>query len=298
MDQHKVKARQIRIKDFGVDAVLKKVPDPAYLEVTNDSLSHDTFVLTTDANGFIIDPNFLDGADAPVFVFGDSVVESIFVQQGQRFCDHLTRRMASAGTPRQFLNGGYSGATSLILLNALINKVGYRKNAAVLLVLPSNDTLAMGFERGLWDYSSKRYSPILPVDGADCRQCPATQNLPQLEGVLRAFAAVARSFRLELMFATTPYMQRAFEDEPWFLARYSKTPGRYERLIDARRQSSEVMRRVAAETGVHLLDLEAEFNEPTHFYDDLHLNTVGSVAMAEMIYRQIGDRLAQAAVKA
>lgn len=296
MEKRKFPPRHIRIKEFGIDAVLEKIPDSAYLEVTNDSLSHDTFVLTTDSNGFIIDPNSLDGADAPIFVFGDSFVESTFVQQGRRFCDLLTRRMATAGTPRQFLNGGYSGATSLLLLNALINKVGYRKNSTVLLVLPSNDTLAMGFERGLWDYSSKRYSPILPVDGADCRQCPATQNLPQLEGVLRAFAATARSFRLDLVFATTPYMQRAFEGEPWFLARYSKTPGRYERLIDARRRSSEVMRRVATEAGVHLLDLEVEFNEPAHFYDDLHLNSAGSAAMAEMIYRQIGDRLAQTAV--
>ena len=289
--------RYIRIKDFGINAVLEKVPDSAYLEITNDSLLHDTFVVTTDSNGFIIDPSFVEGAESPIFVLGDSFVESIFVKQSHRFCDLLTRRMAIAGTPRQVLNGGYSGATSLILLNTLINKIGYRKSSTVLFVLPSNDTLAMGFERGLWDYSSKRYSPILPIDGTDSKQCPVTQNLHQLEGVLRAFAATARSFRLDLVFATTPYMQRAFESEPWFIARYSKTPGRYERLIDARRQSSEVMRRVATEEGVQLLDLEVDFNEPLHFYDDLHLNAAGSAAMAETIYRQIGDRLARTVVK-
>ncbi len=292
METRKGKKRSIRIKDFGTGAVLKKSPDDAYMKMVNSSLSQGSFWLTTDSNGFIIDPSCQDGGDAPVFVFGDSVVESTFIQQGRRFCDLLTKKMAAEGCPRQFLNGGYSGATSLILLNAMINKVGCQENAAVLLILPSNDTLAMGFKGGLWNSSSQRYSPVLPTDGQAEEACPAEKNLHQLESVLRSFACTADAFSLDLYFATTPFVQTNYSDQPWYQARFRKTPGRYERLVAARRLSNQVMRNVARATRVELLDLEKLISDISFFYDDLHLNEVGSAALSETIYAQIGSQLA------
>lgn len=51
------------------------------------------------------------------------------------------------------------------------------------------------------------------------------------------------------------------------------------------------MRDVAAREGVSFLDLENIFTDSAHFYDDLHLNSGGSRALAELIFNQLGGRL-------
>ncbi|MDT8328884.1 MAG: SGNH/GDSL hydrolase family protein, partial [Roseovarius sp.] len=268
--------RHVRIKEFGANMSKEMSPQKEYIELSNGSLEDGIFQINTDQNGFVYNPRFEKGADAPVYVLGDSFVESVFVPEGRRFCDQLSRKMAKTA-PRQFLNGGYSGATSLNLLDTLINKIGCQENAAVILILPSNDTLSLRSARGFWDYGSQRYSPILPVTDDAPTPVPLAENIHQLAAVLKVFAHTCSAFSLDLFFATTAFVQSDYEQLPWFKARH-KAPGSYEALLVDRRKMNQMMRDVARATRTEIIDLETSMTDPQMFYDDVHLNEAGSQA--------------------
>ncbi|MCI5040353.1 MAG: SGNH/GDSL hydrolase family protein [Donghicola eburneus] len=277
--------RNVRLKEFGINVNRELEPVEAYLRQTNGSISAGPFRLRTDDNGYITSPQAEMAAGREVFVLGDSFVESSYVQEGERFCDLLCD-LDRDGAGRAFRNAGYSGATSLNLLDVLINKICANRNASLVYVLPSNDILSLENKDGFWNAQDKRYSPIQPVRPGGGQKGEFTESAHQLFCVLRSIAGVARAFNLPLFLATCPFVRTAYKDLPWHRIRHGES-GRYEQLIDLRSRANQILRDVAFAARVPVIDLEAILDDPALFYDDVHLNAEGSKAAAAAIHGRL-----------
>lgn len=274
--------RHVRLKEFGIHVDRELAPSEAYLRDTNGSIDAGPYRLRTDERGFITSAEAEAARGPEVYILGDSFVESSFVQEGRRFADRLCA-LDAEGAGRRFVNGGYSGATSLNILSVILNKVLPAPGASLLYVLPSNDVLSLYNPRGFWNRADKRYSPLQPAQAeAVSGRVPLLENLGQLGAALSAVVGLARAFNLKLYLATCPYVSRDYEDLPWHRSRH-REPGRYAALIADRARANAVLRETAARLHVPLVDLHHLLDDPAWFYDDVHLNETGSAVAAQKI---------------
>ncbi len=275
--------RHLRLKEWIPSIDRQMHPAAEYLAAADGSLRDDAYRVRTDADGYILPPpTDLTGVDDTVIFFGDSFVESVYVPEEQRFVAAIQSSLQRAGSPARCLNAGYSGATTLHMLMSLIGKVGRRPRTTVVLVLPSNDALALIKKGGLWCRDDKRYSPVVPVpEGADAPAQPL--DLVDLQAALNLFVDACRRLRLELVLATFPHRTADFASDPW-LSRRFKSPANYARLLEWRRSVNAVARAVANRLALPFVDLEALVSEHVEwFYDDLHMNEAGSARIAQLL---------------
>ena len=274
--------RSIRLKEWrpSQDALLQ--PTPAYLAATDGSLTDAACRLRTDGNGFILAPETLDHFEESLVFLGDSFVESVYVPEDKRFPAATQSTLRSAGLGVHCLNGGYSGATTLHLLLALLAKVGRSPRTSVCLVVPSNDALALAKKGGYWCRDDARYSPIVPIpESAKAGNQPF--DVADLTSVLNLFVDTCRRLRLGLILATFPHRTASFESDPWLQRRFA-TAANYARLHSVRARVNDAVRAVARRLALPLLDFDAQLStRTTLFYDDLHLNVSGSERAAELV---------------
>jgi lysophospholipase L1-like esterase len=288
MSAERVPARRhIRLKEWrpNLDTVAR--PPPDYLAATDGSLADADYRMRTDAAGFILPPASAEAPDAPaIFFFGDSFVESTYVAESERFPAAVQARLLTMGRPARCLNAGYSGATTLHLLLALLAKVGPAPGATVCLVVPSNDALALVKEGGFWTCTDKRYAPVIPVP--EVAPPPGRPlDLADLEMTLRLFADACGQLRLRLLLATFPHRTGEYGADPWLRRRF-KDATNYARILGWRRAVNDLVRKVAGERSVPLIDLDAALSaESRWFYDDLHMNAAGSRQVAELLAEQL-----------
>ena len=276
--------RAIRLKEFGTSVERKLVPSEAYLRHTNGTIEGDEFTLVTDANGFIVDPAYRDREGPRVLVYGDSFVECSFIAQGQR----LTDRMNAAQDGRLVLNGGYSGSTTLHSLQSFLAKGVPLAPSHLVYVLPSNDVLSMMQNGGLWNFADQRYTPIIPSGTAAVAGSAAFErNAAALAPLLRALCAVTRDACIDLTLGTMPFIASDYREENWFRIRHNREADIYEGLADKRRHINGILREVAGDEGVRLLDI-ADMLPNDHFYDDVHMNARGCAKMADIMIEAIG----------
>lgn len=265
-----------------LDTVLRPAPD--YLAATDGSLEDTEFRLRTDANGYILPPPLDDdddGFDETIIFFGDSFVESVYVAEAKRFAASVQSRLREAGVRVRCLNGGYSGATTLHLLMALLGKVGRSPATSIVLVVPSNDALSLLKKGGYWCMNDRRYAPIVPVsEGGEAGMQPL--DLGDIQAVLNLFVDACRRMRLELVLATFPHRTVDYAVDPW-LARRFKNATNYTRMLGWCDSVNSVVRAVAVRLGMPFVDLDAQIStQSLLFYDDLHLNEVGSQYVTEI----------------
>jgi lysophospholipase L1-like esterase len=278
--------RHIRLKEFGINVARDLAPAEAYLRDTNGTIDAGPYRLRTDAEGFITSPQAAEAEGAPVYLLGDSFVESSFVQEGARFADLLCG-LDAGGEGRRFLNAGYSGATSLNILSLVLTKILPAPGGSLLYVLPSNDVLSLYNPRGFWNRADKRYSPLQPAQAESASgPLPLRHNLGQLQATLTALVGLARAFNLKLYLSPCPFVSRDYEDLPWHRARH-RAPGAYAALIADRDRANAVVRETAARLHVPLIDLNALLDDPQWFYDDVHLNAAGSAVAAQKIHENL-----------
>ncbi|MBW0143685.1 sulfotransferase family 2 domain-containing protein [Sphingomicrobium clamense] len=274
--------RSIRLKEFGANVSRTVSPTPPYLQQTNGTIEQDDYLIETDADGFLIAPEYRERQGDRIYVLGDSFVECSFIQQGKRICDVMNARMADGVA----YNGGYSGSTTLNIYNGLLNRVLPHDPKHVIFVLPSNDVLALIEKGGFWNFGNKRYSPLVPIDDRDYGTDDFDENAKALAPLLALMCETARRFGFKLTLATMPFIGTDYDKENWFRIRH-RTVEKYEGLADKRRKLNEVVRQVAAEQGVSLLDLESALPNDL-YYDDVHVNARGAEVVAERLLAEIG----------
>lgn len=281
MTRSKVR-RHIRLKEWapGLDTLLR--PAAEYIAATDGSLADVEFRVRTDADGYILPPPQQEERfDESFIFFGDSFVESVYVSEENRFVAGVQARLRAAGVEARCLNSGYSGSTTLHMLLTLLSKVGRSRATTIVLVVPANDALALIKEGGYWCMKDRRYAPIVPVpDMAEAGSQPL--DLADIQAVLNLFVDACRRMRLGLVLATFPHRTADFASDPWLPKRF-KNAANYARLLGWFDSVNNVARAVANRLGLSFVDLDALLSrQPELFYDDLHMNELGSLRAAEI----------------
>jgi GR25 family glycosyltransferase involved in LPS biosynthesis len=268
---HAVK-RTIRLKEYPPTESLAHTPSDDYVKVRNHALAQKPYVLETDAFGFIRGSQCSPGAAHSVVVLGDSVVEGMYLDPDDRFCaklEHILRGQYAVDVVVR--NGGYSGATTLHMLNVFLNKIIPLKPDLVILMTGIVDVDVASLEASFWSQDCW-IEPLVHVGTLstwrDENKLPAPTFVDRRR-LLDLFSAAARSFGIELWFATIPHRQDDEVDPASTRARVSM---------------NEVTR-AAARAGRHTLcDLEAHLADRSDiFQDGFHLNAAGGEAVARSL---------------
>ncbi|MGO4192938.1 SGNH/GDSL hydrolase family protein [Arthrobacter sp. YAF17] len=277
--------RYIRLKEVEPSTDKQQSPSASYLEGTDGSLTKGPFTCRTDHNGFIETGN-PNRQNHPAMVFlGDSFVESMFNAEASRFVSRAENLLDKAGIHFSCRNGGYSGATTLQLLNVLINKIYplVGTGGTVILFAPQSDVHIFGAPATYW-HPTDRYAPIMPPLTPEATQM--LRGFNSTAQILEIIVGASRSLGINLVLATSPYRSAARGEDSWL---DNHLEGDVFNTVLARRALlAEKVREIAARTGVPLIDAAKHLDGKFHlFFDELHLNDAGQSAFADWLSQEI-----------
>lgn len=264
--------RAIRLKEYPANASFSHTPSDEYVQSRNHTLVRKPYLLETDALGFIRGSKSPTTAAQTVIVLGDSVVEGMYLDPDDRFCAKLETILRSENAVDVIVrNGGYSGATTLHMLNLFLNKIIPLKPDVVILMTGIVDVDVANLESSFWSRDCW-LEPIVDLNANNSwrdQNLLSAPNVADRRRLLDLFSLAARSFGIELWFATIPHLR----DE-------SIDPG-----IARTRVLINETTRAAARSGEHALcDLEAQLAGRTDIFQDaFHLNPIGAEAAARSI---------------
>lgn len=272
--------RSIRLKEWGVSEFLLKSPDVDYSRLRRNCPVED-YVIRTNEQGFMLSGNDFNYGDAnKTYIFlGDSFVESMFIQENRRFHSLLEKKLWDSGKKVACYNGGYSGATSLHLINVILNKVIPSNPDIVFYTLPSNDAFALKVESGVWG-RSKVASPFVP-HGTGFEN--VSFGLKDIRSLIKGVHEVLAAFGIRVVFMTFPH--RSLYSSGGVMEEKFKTEKRFLSVLYDRVNVNEILRSYCERRCVALIDFEKIIDPFENFsQDDLHLDKVGSEVMADTIY--------------
>tara|TARA_R110000796_G_scaffold252457_1_gene386866 strand:- start:20 stop:496 length:477 start_codon:yes stop_codon:yes gene_type:complete len=152
--------RVVRLKEWGCNLKTFKRPSGKQISLATSELEEKDYDLNTDVNGFITNSLLSDRClrEKDIVLLGDSYVESLFVDEDRRMNAVIEKLAPNVNV----LNGGYSGATSLHLVNIVVNKVIPLNPAYVVIFVPTNDQRVQFIENGYWN-KDFRLSPLARI---------------------------------------------------------------------------------------------------------------------------------------
>lgn len=268
--------REIRLKEPRPSVRDFLTPSDEYREGCDDTLAPGPFRRRNTDDGFLATGN--DRFDAPkrLVLLGGSFVESMYTDEKQRFPSLIERDLPDEW---RVCNGGYSGMTSLHLLNVLASKIPsiLTPGSKVVLFIGMSDVDAL-MRRGLYWDSEARITPVIPAPS------PREVSLAPVDaarGVIRSVVDVAVNLGMDFGVVASPYRKAGLDDE--VVARlHSGSDARYRDREEARRVVQETAREEAARAGVPFFDSQRHC-DPSDFYDMFHLNELGQVMYAAAI---------------
>lgn len=278
--------RVIRLKEWGCNKSTTKKPAESQILNATQALESKNYILNTDSNGFIINGITSNRGNRykNLVLLGDSFVESLFVDEDKRINAVIENRFIDCNV----LNGGYSGATSLHLLNVINNKVIPLNPDFVVFFVPTNDQRIKAVDNGYWNKDQRLSSVIPSGKGAELvDDYPKTSFSSSVEKMLEVIHFTLNTYGIKHCFATTPHRQKLDEKDEWFKLK-SLNLKNYGAKVTQRKQVNSVCRAFCLEKKIALIDLETELSEFNHyFYDDLHLTNQSSPIVGGII----SDRL-------
>lgn len=277
--------RSIRLREHIPCSDRTISPDANQL-ASSESLGVGPFRIRTDADGYILSGRVID-SETRTIVLGDSFVECSFLPEDGRICSLLEKLGGDAGegVVGRVLNGGYSGSTTLNLLNCFINKVLSNPPDRLIFILPANDAFVHRYRSTYWN-SSEYYGLISPANpekastelgsyeslsGADCQR---------LVGLITKACSL---YSIDIVIGTFPHQQNY---DAWpFLARKYPSRNWFESVVSARRTLNDAIRTLCNEQGIPFVDLERLLDDRVEcFYDELHMNENGADFIAKRLY--------------
>jgi GDSL-like Lipase/Acylhydrolase family len=281
--------RHIKLKEWGLLYDGFHEPPDAYLALSDPTLSKRSYRLRTDDNGFIRTGRDIPMDSDSILVLGDSVVETMFVDESRRMCSVLERLInANRTDPVRVLNAGMTGSTTLHLLNLFINKGLPLMPSAVVLMSGIMDLDTSLRPAGFWT-DVLRLTPIVrcPEAADPPRPDPILQeaNFASRGRLLRTIAATAAIHEIPLVMATVPH-RASFEDD--YVRRRYKSEESFMRAVALRQHMNVCTREACRIAAVPLIDLEQRLaNRADIFYDEFHLNELGSEIVAHHIQEEL-----------
>lgn len=273
--------RKIKLKEWSPNARFHKKPSANYLANTQ-GLASRNYYFSTDCNGFIV-PEISSSEKNGYenwFFFGDSFIESLFVDEGRRFHDVLQDSLDRKNKKVRVYNAGCSGITMLQIFNVILNKVVPLKPKKIIISVPGTDRRCLVDGKGYWR-DEARYAPLTPPARAE-------ENLDfnQLEAILNLCKSVCDSVSAELHLCSLCY--RTEYENDGFLKKVYPSKDEFERDIVEGKRFNDFLRRWCSNQGVSLIDLPNEFQDYQKFtYDALHLNQYGSSRLAEIFMEKL-----------
>lgn len=282
--------RFIRLKETAPNQDVMRARPEGYLEATDGTVGDGPWRVRTDRHGFIMTGNDIREDVPPLVFLGDSFVESTFTPEGVRFVSHVERLFADHGIEYRCLNGGYSGATTLQLFNVFLNKIVplVGRGGRIVFFLPQSD-LPIYFRPHSYWYPTDRYATVLPPFEPEAMDLPKGPRA--LTSILGLAVWAAREFDIGLVLVTSPHRHGSRERDKFLAERISEE--QHQSLLQRRAEIRQAVQSFALDSGVVLIDADAEFLErPEIFYDELHLNDVGHSIFAPWLAKQLLPHLA------
>ena len=281
--------RFIRLKETAPNQdVLRERPE-GFLESTDGTVGPGPWRLRTDRHGFIMTGNTVREEADPIVFLGDSFVESTFTPESTRFVSQLERIYAAGGKEYRFLNGGYSGATTLHLFNVFLNKVVplVGRTGKVVFFIPQSD-LPIYFRPHSYWYPTERFATVLPPFEPEAADVP--RGSAALTSILGLVVWAAREFDIQLVLVTSPHRHGSRREDKYLEARISEE--QHQSLLQRRADIRAAVEMFVLNSGVSFIDADAAFlDSPEIFYDELHMNDAGHGVFASWIAERLWAEL-------
>lgn len=257
--------RHIRFREFEANIDLSRSPSRLYASKARHLSNDNAYRIQTDANGYITSGRIFE-AQKKICIIGDSLIESMFVDESKRWNSYLEKLLLENGFPFKTYSAGYSGATSLNILNTLLNKVFMTNFDMLVYVVSSNDYSATSYEKSYWNFT-KNHSNLLLTEYND--EKPDYKNFKEndFKTLIKCIYEVAEKFNQNFWLATYPNLCEN----------------------SALDKLNNQLRTICDENNYKLLDLDRKMHEyeiscEKHFYDKLHLSSSGSIIFSEALY--------------
>lgn len=270
----------IRLKQFSANLDKLYTPSESYLMHTDGSLKPEQYRLRTDNNGFIVTNNNYNSFDFPICFLGDSLVESLYSHEEERFCSIFERNLNFSGRTAKVLNAGYSGSTLLHLYNNLVNRIYHHlKGGDIYLFLPMSDVDYMDVDGGYWNIT-ERGAPILPpmsVNNVSNSNRKPLAFFDSTTYILSLICHFCDYFGLRLNIILGIFRRDQFDN----------SRSGFDLRVKKRSMYNDSIREWAIRKNIYLIDLEklSEINS-CHFYDELHLNLDGHLIVANALTKE------------
>ena len=324
LNKNKVEVRNIILKEHHPNQNTHLSVPERYTNKISE-LHNKIFRLRTDDNGYIIGPKHDSNSENVDFIFfGGSTTECIFVEENKRFPYLLTQILQRTdGTLINSLNAGVSGNHSMHSLLNLLGKGIIEKPKFVILMHAANDMGTLLNTSSYWNAPIKKKiiqtsenltfkfylkgiifetskiikNIFLPnfwifsrdsfYDFVNFRKNKITfENLERIlnsdfKSALTSFILVSRSWNIEpiLMTQFNNYNKRNLISPDSSLSS--------EELFNLYIYTNQIVREVAKANNVQLIDLEKKIKGESLFLDKIHLNSYGSVLVANEIAKEI-----------
>ncbi len=289
-----------------------------------EQLTQKPYRVRTDANSFIIGPSDLQAPKitqpVDIVFLGGSSTECGYVDEELRFPYRVGELLAtSAGLSARTLNGGVSGNHSLHSLIQYLAKVGPLQPRYVVLMHNINDLTLLSKTGSYWQAPPSRElvssrpiptpAPLINLaallqplkdlvsspppstardEWADFRIKSQEVNQNEVERLFRAsltsFVGTVRAFGSQPVLMTQFNRIKAGDEfVRWTYERESQ-PFSYEAFITLYTRLNQVIREIAAENNVFLIDLDQTIPATSNYiYDAVHVNGEGSLMVAKVI---------------
>ena len=256
--------RFIRLKELRPNLNRIYVPDESYL-VNRDKLNKkEVYTVNTNQDGNQISPWGYKLLEQEVYLIGDSSVESIYVRATMRPHSVLEKKLLSKGYSCNVYNLGVSGAQTLNIVNLIINKLGNKKGAVVVVSIPSNDASTLVLKDNYYS-DHWRYSSIVPASNRNSEHATEIDYHP-FEKNIQMIIELCHILKLKL------YMTSIIHNDD---------NKHYKKL-------NHIGSEICYKKNVPFIDLEKEFKvKEVMFYDSLHFLPFGSSLFAECLYNFI-----------
>lgn len=255
--------RFIRLKEL--EPNLNKIYTPSYdyLKTRKSLIGHEIYTVRTDSDGNQISP-WGKVTDQKIFLLGDSSVESIYIKSSSRPHSVLERIVLENGFNFSVYNLGVSGAQTLNIVNLIINKLGDKSGAKVIVSIPSNDSSTLNLKDGYYS-DDWRYASIVPATNKS-PLLTKTVNYDLFKKNIEMIIALCNILELQLFMTSIIYTGE------------NKS---YEKL-------NKIASDICLSKNIPFINFESVFQEASsYFYDDLHFLPSGSQYYAESIFETI-----------
>ncbi|MFM5903673.1 MAG: SGNH/GDSL hydrolase family protein [Microbacteriaceae bacterium] len=280
-----IRGRSIVLREFTPLLDRTVTPSEEYLTTTDGSLAAESFALRVDANGFLETGNPVRGT-TPLYILGDSFSEAVFEHEDRRFSSIVERKLTAAGLNYRVLNASYSRATTLHMLNVLINKVLSGSITPGTTVIYFRSQVDVQIESAVGSYWNDfgLYSPLQPTNAS-------TDEITHLEShdhdgsrrLLNTMVDVCEEFEIRLLLGTAPARRTNRADDE-VLQKYFANDSQWQARMRLRREANELVRQVAASRGIPLIDADRHFEiQGGGLYDFTHMNSAGQVLLADLL---------------